>query len=116
MKFTLAKFATKSVTATYLFPLFWKHVGILEEKYQLKVMAITSDGASANRTMHSMNKDMKHYAVANYEEKNIMYKTKNQFVEDNRDIHFICDQPHFVKTVGNDLAHSGFDKTFPCIL
>ena len=65
MKFTIANFATKNVTTTQLFPLFCK----------LKVMAVTSDGAAANRTMYQMHIAMKH-TTANYEERNIVYKTK----------------------------------------
>ena len=60
MKFTIANFATKNVTATQLFPLFWKAVRILEERCKLKVMAVTSDGAAANRTMYQMHIAMKH--------------------------------------------------------
>ena len=40
MKFTLANFGTKNVTAVQLFPLFWKVVGILEDKCKLNVMAV----------------------------------------------------------------------------
>ena len=60
MKFTIANFATKNVNATQLFPLFWKAVGILEERCKLKVMAVTSDGVTANRTMYQMHIAMKH--------------------------------------------------------
>ena len=60
MKFTIANFATKNVTATQLFPSFWKAVGILEERCKLKVMAVTSDGAAANRTMYQMHIAMEH--------------------------------------------------------
>ena len=116
MKFTLANFGTKNVTAVQLFPLFWKAVGILEDKCKLKVMAVTSDGASANRTMYQMHKDMEHSTFTNYDKKNIVYKTKNRFAEDDRDIYFICDQPHLVKTGRNNLHHSGFDKTFSRLL
>ena len=35
LKFALANFATKNVTAVQLFPLFWKAVGILEDKCNL---------------------------------------------------------------------------------
>ena len=42
MKFTLANFGTKNVTAVQRFPLFWKVVGILEDKCKLNVMAVTS--------------------------------------------------------------------------
>ena len=69
MKFALDNFVTKSVTATQLFPLFWKAAGILEDRCQLKVMAVTSNDAPANLTMHQIHKDMKHSKVANHEEK-----------------------------------------------
>lgn len=116
MKFTLANFATKAVTATQLFPLFWKAVGILEEKCKLKVMAVTSDGASANRTMYQMHKNMKHSTTANYEDKSIVYKTNNRHAEDDREIYFICDQPHVLKTARNNIAHSGFGQSFSRLL
>ena len=115
MKFTIANFAIKNVTATQLFPLFWKSVGILEERCKLKVMAVTSDGVAANRIMYQMHIAMKH-TTTNYEERNIVYKTKNRHSEDNRDIYFICDYPHLLKTGRNNLAHSGFDKTFSQLL
>ncbi len=116
MKFTLANFATKAVTATQLFPLFWKAVGILEERCKLKVMAVTSDGASANRTMYQMHKNMNHSSIASYEDKSIVYKTRNRHAEDDREIFFICDQPHVLKTVRNNIAHSGFNQSFSRLL
>ena len=50
LKFTLANFATTNVTSLQLFPLLWKAVCILEDNV-LKVMAVTSYGAAANRTI-----------------------------------------------------------------
>ena len=41
------------MTSLQLFPLLWKAVGILEDN-DLKVMAVTSDGTAANRTMYCM--------------------------------------------------------------
>ena len=38
--------------------------------------------------------------------------TRNIYAEDNRDIFFICDEPHVVKTAGNNVARSGFDNNF----
>ena len=46
MKFTLANFGTKNVTALQLFPLFWKAVGILEDKCKLAVVAVTNQRRS----------------------------------------------------------------------
>lgn len=58
LKFSFANFATKNVTAVQLFPLFWKAVGILEDNCELKVVAVTSDGASANRTFYKIHESM----------------------------------------------------------
>ena len=46
LKFALANFATINVTSVQLFPLFWKAVGILEDKCNLQVIAVTSEGTS----------------------------------------------------------------------
>ena len=61
--------------------------------------------------MYQMHKDVKYSTVTNCEEKNIVYKTKNGFAEDDREISCICEQPHLVKTTCNNLAHSGFNNT-----
>ena len=48
-KFSLANFATKSTTASQIFPLFWKAVAICETQCAIKVVAATCDGASASK-------------------------------------------------------------------
>ena len=50
LSFSVATFATKSITSYQLFLLFWKAVSILELTCQLKVIASTADGASPNRS------------------------------------------------------------------
>ena len=97
------------MTSLQLFPL-WKAVGILEDN-DLKVMAVTSDGAAANRTMYRMHSEMKH----TNNDTGVVYKTRNIYAEDNCDIFFICDEPH-VKTARNNVAHSGFDNNFTKLL
>ena len=52
-KFSLANFATKDIQASQVFPLLWKAVGICE-LISLKVIAVTCDGASANRKLFKM--------------------------------------------------------------
>lgn len=99
MKFTLTNFSIKSVSVTQFFLLFWEAVGILDDKCKLKVMTVTSDRAIPNRTMYQMYKDIKHSTITNNEEKNILYKKKNQFVEDDRETFFICERPYLVKQV-----------------
>jgi len=109
LKFSFANFATKDVNAVNLFPIFWKAVGILEDSCELKVIAVTSDGASSNRTFYRMHKNMPGSVVAG--EECVTYKTINIFAEDERHIHFICDQPHVLKTGRNNLSHSSFNKS-----
>ena len=81
------------MTSLQLFPLLWKAVDIHEDN-DLKVMAVTSDGAAANRTMYCMHCEMKH---TNNDE-GVVYNTRNIYAEDNHDIFFICDEPHVLKT------------------
>ena len=58
LKFSLANSATTNATSIQLFTLFWKAVGIQEENVQLKVVGVTSDGASPNRRMYRMHLHM----------------------------------------------------------
>eukprot|EP00794_Sanderia_malayensis_P013195 gene13195-14544_t len=105
MKFTLANFATKGATSIQLFPLFWKAVGICELKCNLKVVGVTSDGASPNRKMYRM-----HSYLTRDEDCNnvkVTYRTENIFATDKRYIYFFADPPHLMKTARNCLASSG---------
>ena len=104
LKFALAYFATKNVTAVQLFPLFWKAVGIREDKCNLQVVAITSAGASSNRAMYRMHAKMERVYFSESLDDCVIYKTSNIY----RYVFFICDQPHTLKTARNNIAHSGF--------
>ena len=57
-KFSFANFATTTASSFQLFPLFWKAVGILELQCQLKVVAVTCDGASTNRKFFEMHSEL----------------------------------------------------------
>ena len=109
MKFTLANFGTKNVTALQLFPLFWKAVGILEDKCKLAVVAVTSDGASSNRTFYRMHSKLQ--KAHEFSCHRVVYKTLNTFSDEVRYIYFICDPPHIIKTARNNLSHSSFGKS-----
>ena len=52
-KFSLANFATSGASASQMFPLLWKTIGICELN-SLKVLAVTCDGASSNRKLFKM--------------------------------------------------------------
>ena len=76
LKFSLANFATSNATSLQLFPLFWKAVSILEDRCNLKVVGVTSDGASPNRRMYRM-----HLRMTKVEDMNndvdVTYRTRN---------------------------------------
>ena len=94
--FPLAHFATEGVTGDLLYPIIWEGIRIVEST-GLKVLAITADGASPNRKffrMHRLSKDV------------VVYKTKNVYASDDRDVYFFSDPPHLIKTARNCLSHS----------
>ena len=92
MKFSLANFATTNATAVQLFPLFWKAVGILEENVGMKVVGVTSDGASPNRTMHRMHLHMTRIKDMSVDV-DVIYRTLNIMAEEERYVYFIADPP-----------------------
>lgn len=92
LKFPLAGFATNSITAYFLYSIIWKAVSILEVAVGLKVLFFTCDGASANRKCFNVHK------LPGYEE--TVYSTPNPY-DGTRDIFFISDIPHLLKTARN---------------
>ena len=81
IKFSLANFATSNVVSTQLFPLFWDAVAILEDSCGLKVMGVTSDGASANRSMYKMLCKMNNIEHINTDI-DVGYRVLNRFAEE----------------------------------
>ena len=110
IKFSLANFATSNALSTQLFPHFWDAVAILEDRCGLKVMAVTSDGASANRSMYKMLCKMNNVEHINTDV-DVGYRVLNHFAEKEEDryIYLLGDAPHSQKTARNCLYHSGFD-------
>ena len=101
LSYSLATFATTGATAYQIFPIFWKVVNILEN-IDLKVIATTSDGASANRNFFRMHKRL----IGN-SEKAVVYRTENLFSREKRFIYFFADVPHLIKTTRNCLSNAG---------
>ena len=54
LNFSLAYFATSSVTAAQMLPLLWDAVCILELECNWMVVGVNADGASQNRKLFSM--------------------------------------------------------------
>lgn len=86
IKTSLGFFGTTTATAGDLFPLLWKAVGYLENDCCLKVIASTSDKASANQKLYSMH--------LNRGDQEICFKARNMFAP-KRLIFFISDPPSF---------------------
>ena len=90
LKFPYAHFSTKGVTADQLYPIVWEVVRHLEA-CGLNDIAFSCDGASPNRKFYKMHATVKDELV---------YKTNNLFCDD-RDVYFVCDVPHLMKTTRN---------------
>lgn len=103
LRFPYANFPTTSITGDSLFLIVWEAIERLE-KLGFKVLVINADGASPNRKFFHM-----HSAKANA--CCPCYKTKNPYSEDERDIFFMSDVPHLMKTARNCWSHSGNGKT-----
>lgn len=101
LKFSLVYFATSAITSIQLLPIFWEAVCILESSCNLWFMAVTSDGASPNRSFYRM-----HKALDRDSGKEVCYRTIN-FYAPHRFIYFFSDTPHLIKTTRNCLYHSG---------
>ena len=96
LKFPFAQFATKNMTADLLFPLVWETIQKLE-LLGLKVIAVTCDGASQNRSffqMHANSTDGK------------IHKTINPYADKPRYLYFFADVSHLIKTVRNCMSNS----------
>lgn len=98
LEFPYAHFATRGISADSLFPIVWEAVQRLES-CGMTVIAFCCDGASANRKFYKMHGTSS----------GLTYKTSNPFCE-GREIFFICDVPHLIKTTRNCWANSFANK------
>ena len=72
-------------------------IGSSLEAAGFKVVVITSDGASANWKFYHMHLS----PTAVTEDSTVVYKTKNLYADEHRDIYFFSDVPHLVKIIRN---------------
>ena len=94
-EFPLAHYPSRGVTGDELLPIVWEVVRLVEST-ELKVIAITADGAAPNRRLFRMHGNGS----------GLTYKVKNIYAADERYIYFISDPPHLVKTIRNCFSHS----------
>lgn len=96
LEFPYVSFPCSSITGDQLYPLVWGCIRRLEA-CGFKVLALTCDGASTNRTflkLHQFSND------------DVVYKTTNPYADEDRPLFFISDPPHLIKTVRNCWANS----------
>ena len=74
LKFSLAHFATKGVTAYQIISTFWEAVAILELTCKLQVTATVRDGTSPNRKFCRM-----HEQISNTDDSSVVHRTINLY-------------------------------------
>lgn len=96
LRYPLAAYATTTLSASTLYNVMWECVEYIELVASLKVLFICCDGAIQNRkcfNLHAVDSDF-------------VYKTENRYASDDRDIYFVSDPPHLLKTARNCFANS----------
>ena len=68
------------------------------ESLGFNVTVLTCDGASANRKFYKMHSPR--------DSQSVTYKTSNRYSDDGREIYFMADVPHLIKTVRNCWSNS----------
>ena len=99
LHYSIGHFATAGFDSQQLFPCAWEAVKLLEA-IGLRVVSLTSDGATPNRKFYRLHK-LDDGANADP----VLYWVTNPFSPD-RKIYFISDPPHLIKTTRNNLENS----------
>ena len=92
--FPVAMYPSTNLTGEKLYPIVFEVVEALE-LHGIPVVSLTSDGNSPNRRF---------YRLCQLTSETPVYKTKNPFAD--RELFFMCDAPHLIKTARNCLANS----------
>ena len=98
-KMPVCYFPTTTIKSFALFNVFWKCVEELESR-DFNVLTSTCDGASPHRKFY------KFHAPPGTPKGTLIYKTQNPFAEAKRDLYFICDPVHLLKTTRNNWENS----------
>ena len=95
LQFPYAQFACTTVKADQMFHIVWAAVRRLEW-YGFRVIALTCDGLAANRQL---------FRLHSSKQSTLVYKTGNPYSKQPRNIYFLSDPPHLLKTARNCLAN-----------
>jgi len=96
LRYPFAAYATKTLTANTLYNVLWECIEYIEIVAGLKVLYICCDGAVQNRKFFSVHADGTEF----------VYKTTNHYAAEDRDIYFVSDPPHLLKTARNCFSNS----------
>ena len=110
MAYPFTYYAGQGFSSDQLHPCVWESVLVLEA-INLKVMFFTSDRASPNRRFYRLH--MMH-DQENRSDDGVIYWCWNRYTKtgERRKIYFICDVPHLIKTIPNNIENShGHDNT-----
>ena len=90
LRFPYAQFACSTLTADLLVDPVWETISRIERQ-DIRVLALTCDGASINRRLWKMHSSGE----------SVTYKVDNIFARPVRPLFFISDPPHLLKTTRN---------------
>ena len=91
LNYPYVQFPCHDVSGSMMFDPMWEAIARLE-KLGFRVLGLTCDGASPNRRLWKL------HSSSNDE---LIYKVPNVFADDKRDLYFISDPPHLLKTIRN---------------
>ena len=93
LSFPYSQFPCTALSGESMFDPVWEAVSRLE-LCGFKVLALTCDGLAANQRLFRL-----HNPDAGANE--VVHKVPNPYAEDGRDLYFLADPPHLIKTVRN---------------
>ena len=96
LEFIYSHFPTNNLTGEQLCHILWEAIERLEH-LGFKVLVVVADGASVNRRLHR-SQSSEYYTP--------LYKMANLYTNEERDIYFMSDVPHLIKTTRNNWHQS----------
>ncbi len=95
LQFPYVQFPCNELSGEQMYDPFWEAVERLE-RCGFRVMALVCDGLAANRRLFRLHSQTD----------SLVYKVPNPYATDDRQLYFLSDPPHLVKTVRNAWASS----------
>ena len=93
LSFPYAQFPCTALSGEHLYDPVWEAISHLE-LCGFKVLALICDGLAANRRLFRLHKP-------DAGAKEVVHKVPNPYAEDGRNLYFMADPPHLIKTVHN---------------